>query len=137
MKQTVKLPISVALAQKFVSEVFLTDKWDDLFKKENHPNVGDKPLPVMPRIASPFCPTEISWEDTEEVDEMKYKMVTFSAPQTREYVFVLMRGETVDNTVLWHPHNLRLDNILVHNMELARKHGQRIFKLALGITPKK
>ncbi len=121
MKQTVKLPISVALAQKFVSEVFLTDKWDFIFRG------GEKPLTLMPRDASPLCPTEISWEDTEYLEGNKLKVVTFSCPQTREYVFVVMRGVRVEETVLWYPSVLKLDNILVHDQKLARKHGERIY----------
>lgn len=120
MKQTVKLPLSVALAQKFVSEVFLTDKWDHLFRG------GEKPLTLMPREASPLCPTEISWDETQHLDGYKLKVVTFSSPQTREHVFVTMRGFRIEESVLWYPNGIKLDNILVHKKELAQKHGERI-----------
>lgn len=120
MKQTVKFPISVALAQKFLWEVFLTEKWDHLFRE------GVQPLTLMPREASPFCPTEISWEETEHLDGYKLKTITFSAPQTREYVFVLMRGLRIEESVLWYPNGIKLDNILVYNLKLVRKHGERI-----------
>lgn len=122
--------MSVTIARRFVEQVFLTDRWDHLFRER------EPPLTVIPRDASPFCYTEISWGDSRKAEGCELKEVVFSAPQTSERVHVVMRGEWTDGRTLWYPHSIKFD-LMAYKVELAHRHGNRIITPTYIVRDKK
>lgn len=114
--------MTVALAEKFLWEVFLTEKWDHLFL--GYENIG---LPILPRQLS-FCPTKRSWESGPDDEPCT---VTYLEPNINSRVTVGMRYNEKSEVpgLLW-PGSISFD-VSILNIPLAQKLG--IEKL---ITPK-
>jgi hypothetical protein len=114
--------MTVALAEKFFWEVFLTEKWDHLFFGDENTR-----LPILPRQLS-FCPTKRSWESGSGVEACT---VTYLEPNIDSRVTIGMRygKENEAPGLLW-PYSVSFD-VSILNRPLAQKLG--IEKL---LTPK-
>lgn len=125
MPQLVKFPIAVALSEKFLWEVMLTNTWDHLFLGDE--NTG---LPVLPREIS-FCPTERSWCEATNGG----KIIYYSEPSTHSIVTVGMRKETVDDVSLWYPDHIYF-HIEVVDTRLHKKTGSRLVTPSFSVWHK-
>lgn len=122
MSTTCKFPLTIALAEKFLWEVLLTEKWDHIFLGDE--NTG---LPVLPRQLS-FCPTKRSWESSDNIEACT---VTYLEPSISSRVTIGMRYGTEDEApgLLW-PSSISFD-VSILDLSLAQQLG--IEKL---VTPK-
>jgi hypothetical protein len=104
--------MSVALAEKFLWEVFLTEKWDHIFLGDE--NTG---LPILPRQLS-FCPTKRSWESGHGLDACT---VTYLEPSINSRVTIGMHYEKEDEVpgLLW-PSSISFD-VSILNIPLTQQ----------------
>ncbi len=103
-------PAALAQADKFLWEVFLTDKWDHVFRNAN-PNHGVIHFPILPRYV-PFCPTSRVYTEYERpklpsiardaFDTEKARGVSYS-DSNKEKVSIVMVKDIIAKTELWCP----------------------------------
>jgi hypothetical protein len=113
MNTSCKIPMTVALAEKFLWEVFLTEKWDHIFFGDENNR-----LPILPRQLS-FCPTKRSWGKEEGVA----CSVTYIEPNIDSRVTVRMRYSREDEVLglLW-PDSISFD-VSILNIPLRQQLG--------------
>ncbi len=115
---TARRPTAVALANKFLWELFLTDKWDHIFLGDE--NTG---LSVFPREIS-FCPTKDVWMDGSQI-EGDSKLISYFEYSICSCVIIGMRKEFVDGAELWYPNSVLLDMRLL-TQDLILRHGSTL-----------
>ena len=108
-------PTAVALANKFLWELLLTNKWDHVFLGDE--NTG---LNVLPREIS-FCPTKDVWTDGSQV-EGDSKLISYFDYSTDSCVIIGMRKEFIGDTELWYPNSVLL-TIWLSTQDLILRHG--------------
>lgn len=91
MTEPVKFPIAVALAEKFLWQVFLTTMWDHLF--EENPTFQTTALPILPNKLS-FCPTSRVWREI-PCHGRPVKEIDFREPSIRAHVQVRMKRSSL------------------------------------------
>ena len=118
---TARRPTAVALANKFLWELLLTNKWDHIFLGDE--NTG---LSVFPREIS-FCPTKDVWTDGSQAegDSKLISYFEYSEYSISSCVIVGMRKEFVDGTELWYPNSVLLDMRLLAQ-DLILRHGSSL-----------
>jgi hypothetical protein len=115
---TTRRPTAVALANKFIWELLLTNKWDHIFLGDE--NIG---LSVFPREIS-FCPTKDVWTDGSQV-EGDSKLISYFEYSIGSCVIVGMRKEFVGSVELWYPNSVLLEMRLL-TQDLILRHGSNL-----------
>jgi hypothetical protein len=115
---TARRPTAVALANKFLWELLLTNMWDHIFIGDENTGLG-----VFPREIS-FCPTKDVWTDGSQV-EGDSKLISYFEYSVGSYVIVGMRKEFVDSVELWYPNSIQLEMRLL-TQDLILRHGSNL-----------
>lgn len=115
---TTRRPIAVALANRFLWELLLTDKWDHIFLGDEN-----RGLTVLPKEIS-FCPTNDSWRDGSQI-EGDSKIISYSEPSIGSCVIIGMKREFVDKKEFWYPNSVLLEMRLLTE-ELVLRHGSNL-----------
>lgn len=104
-------PIAVALANRFLWQLLLTDTWDHVF-------LGD--INVFPRELS-FCPTKDVWKDGAQI-EGDTKLISYFEYSIGSCVILGMMRDRCEGVELWYPNSIVLDMRILRK-DLVDRHG--------------
>ena len=100
-----KFPLAVALSEKFLWEVLLTDKWHKSFIRD----ITGRDYFLFDLS---FCPTQRYWRDDHQIDGDD-KVVVYVEPSTTSTVIIGMRREYLDEQELWYPNSISMDILIL------------------------
>ncbi len=110
-----KRTLAVALAEKFLWQIFLTEEWDYVFKSDRVPK-----FPIMPHKLS-FVPTLVVWRDDQQVSGDD-KLVVYSEPAANGTVILGMMKVLDDGIECWYPNSVSFE-IAILDAHKARACG--------------
>lgn len=115
-------PVQVALAEKFFWEIFLTDKWDYLFKNSK----------ILPRQTHNHAPRIITWGageyvkgDTEVVHLIEANGADTSMVTIGMQVEPGTRHNSNGGKYPWHPNSVKID-VYLHPDDQAEFNASRL-----------
>ena len=117
----------VALSEKFLWQVLLTNQWNYLF--QGSPCYWS----VFPCQLS-FCPRERVWHETNPQGKHEYKRVIYRQETTKSQVVVTMFQDHSMTARSWFPALISID-LLVLDMQLQEFCGERIIVNNLPVIP--
>lgn len=100
-----RFPLAVALSEKFLWEVFLTDKWHNCLIRNS--SGVDYFLYELS-----FCPTQRYWRDDRQVSGDD-KIIVYAEPNNSSTVIVGMRKEYAGEQELWYPNSISMDVLIL------------------------
>lgn len=121
-----KFTFALALAEKFLWEVFLTKKWDHVFRNKN-PEHQILDFPVLPRELS-FCPTErfcmeFNQRSREGDGFESARMIQYKDRELGASVYVFMGQDVPGKTTLWSPYLITFDRLPILDKKIVDRIG--------------